>query len=301
MLGIGHKVTQPDEIKEIASGLAGAIYADTSLTADAQTAEIDAVDQLRATALGEPAAGGPPPVQADVELAKSKLEARGRAAEIPSLDNAAKILTGVTALVTGLFTGIGFSSGDFVRMIRDFWLQGFIFLVAAGLALFLGTFAFVIDAYRSSTNLKWERAAVYVGIICAGVAFGMAAWGLSQGASVGPTRPTISASFNTTASPPALTVSASSADVPRSEHLTTTVWGKDASSWVVISTLVNGPTVDGAVSTSITIDNTASYTELEATAFLTAKNTPSSKTPPADCSADVSCTLLPGPASTPAS
>jgi hypothetical protein len=75
-----------------------------------------------------------------------------RAAEIPSLDNAAKILTGITALVTGLFTGIGFTTGDFIRMIRDFPGKGIAFLVLASTALLIGSFAFVVNAYRSSVN-----------------------------------------------------------------------------------------------------------------------------------------------------
>lgn len=287
---------QQDEIKEIAAGLDGAIFSNSALDTATQTADVATVDQLRSTALGQ---GDPPPNDDARELALSKLQAMARAAEIPSLDTAAKALTGVTALLTGLFVGIGFQTGDFVRMIRDFWGQGFTFLLLASLAILLGTFAVVINAYRSPRNLWAERIAVYFGIVCATAAFGLAAWGISQGASAGPTRPTISASFNTTSTSPVLDVSASSTDVPRSEDLTATVWGNGPNGWAVLSNVVTGPTSDGAATASITVDNVATYSEIEATAALSSANAPIPSAPPSSCPIDTSCDVLVGSGTSP--
>src|SRR5215467_930653 len=285
---------QTREINEVADELAGAIYSDSSLSVQDQATKVQAVDQLRSTALGEPGADGNPPTPEARDLARSKLQAMGRAAEIPSLDTAAKALATATTLLTGLFIALGFQSGDFIRMIRDFWTQGFLFLLLAGLAIILGTFAVVIDAYRSRTNLLAEKGAVYVGIACAAAAFGLLAWGLSQGASAGPTRPTISASFDTTSSTPVLKVAASSSDVPRSEHLDTTVWGDGAHGWVVLSNVVDGPGSDGTAAANIALDNVANYSEVEATASVASAVVPPPATPPSNCSSGTSCDVLNG-------
>src|SRR5262249_9742695 len=156
--------------------------------------------------------------QQDAQTALNDLQGLARGSEIPSLDNAAKALAGVTALLTGLFTGLGFATGDFVRMYRDFAPQGLAFLILSSVALLLGTFAFVINGYRSNLNLWAERIAIYLGIGCAAFAFVLAAWGLSQGASNGPTRPSISASFDQS-NPPLLTVNFVVSGVSRSQHL----------------------------------------------------------------------------------
>jgi hypothetical protein len=284
---------QAHEAKEIAAGLIGSIYADSSLDATTQQTKVDKVAGLRSTVLGlpgaAPSAGGTSP-----ELAFTELAAMDRAAEIPSLDNAAKILTGITALVTGLFTGIGFTTGDFIRMIRDFPAQGIAFLVLASMALLLGTFAFVVNAYRSSVNLWLERIAVYIGIACAGASFILASWGLAQGASAGQTRPVISASFNTSSGTPVLNVSVSSSNVPRAEHLTATVWGHDAQGWTVLSSLVTGPALDGTDNASITVNNIATYTQVEVSAFLSATDVSIAAVPPQNCSANTSCFVLAG-------
>jgi hypothetical protein len=279
--------------KGIAAGLIGSIYADSSLDATTQETKLDGVLKLRSAVLGlngaaAPAGGTSP------DLALTELEAMNRAAEIPSLDNAAKILTGITALVTGLFTGIGFTTGDFIRMIRDFPGQGIAFLVLASMALLLGTFAFVINAYRSSLNLWLERAAVYAGIACAGASFILASWGLAQGASAGQTRPVISASFNTSSGTPVLDVSVSSSNVPRSEHLTATVWGDGAHGWTVLSSLVTGPAPDGTDNASITVNNVSTYTQIQVTALLSSADVPTNPSPPQGCSASTSCFVLVG-------
>jgi hypothetical protein len=284
--------------KDIAAGLIGSIYVDSSLSADDQKTKIDAVIDLRSKALGPsaPADGTNP------ELALTELKAMNRAAEIPSLDNAAKILTGITALVTGLFTGIGFTTGDFIRMIRDFQGQGIAFLVLASLALLLGTFAFVVNAYRSSFNLWVERIAVYTGIACAGASFILASWGLAQGASAGQTRPVISASFTTSSGTPVLNVSVNSSNVPRSEHLTATVWGDGPAGWTVLSSLVTGPAPDGTDNASITVNDVATYTQIQVSAFLSATDVPTTTAPPQNCSAGTSCFVLAGvgtPSATP--
>lgn len=289
-----------EEAKEIASGLIGSIYADSSLDAATKQSEIDKVIRLRSIVLGldqtaAPAQAGAAPADSTTpELALTELEALARAAEIPSLDNAAKILTGVTALVTGLFVGIGFTTGDFVHMIRDFQWPGITFLILVSLALLLGTFAFVVNAYRSSINLWAERIAVYSGIICAGGAFILASWGLAQGASAGQTRPVISASFNTNSGTPVLNVSVSSSNVPRSEHLTATVWGDTTEGWTVLSGLVTGPAPDGTDNANITVNNVTTYTKIIVQAFLSSTDVPTASTPPQNCSSNTSCFLLIG-------
>ena len=281
------------EAKKIVAGLIGSIYADSSLDEAIQKSKIEDVLTKYSSALG-PGAPAAPADKNDPQLAWEELQAMDRAAEIPSLDNAARILTGVTALVTGLFVGIGFTTGDFVRMIRDFQWQGLTFLILVSLALLLGTFAFVINAYRSLKNLRLERAAVYLGIAFTGAAFIFASWGLAQGSSAAQTRPVISASFNTTSGTPVLNVSASSSNVPRSEHLTTIVWGDNAQGWKVLSSLVTGPTPDGTDNASITVNNVSTYAEIEVRAFLSATDVPTTSVPSKNCSADTSCFVLVG-------
>jgi hypothetical protein len=281
------------EAKVIVGGLIGSIYADSSLDEATQKSKIDDVLAKYSSALGP---GGPasPADENDPQLAWEELQAMDRAAEIPSLDNAAKILTGVTALVTGLFVGIGFTTGDFVHMIRDFQWKGITFLILVSLALLLGTFAFVVNAYRSLRNLRLERGAVYLGIVCAGTAFILASWGLAQGSSAAQTRPVISASFNTSSGTPVLDVSASSSNVPRSEHLTVIVWGDTAQGWNVLSSLVTGPTPDGTDNASITVNNNVStYTEIRVHAFLSSADIPPSSRPH-ECSSYTSCFRLVG-------
>jgi hypothetical protein len=187
------------KVKESVNVLLGEIFVDASSDASAQESKVKNVLDLRSDALGED--------EGKAKCSLLQLEAMDRATEIPSLDKAAKYLASITVLLTGLFTGIGFSTGDFIRMTRDFQGVGIAFLILASTALLLGTFAFVINGCRSSLNLWSERIAVYLGIACAAAAFILAAWGLAQGASAGPTRPTISASFDTTSNPPVLKVS----------------------------------------------------------------------------------------------
>jgi hypothetical protein len=272
------------KIKESVAGLLGAIFADNS-DASVQDSKADNVLKLGSNALQ------------DTEEAKCsllQLEAMDRATEIHSLDKAAKYLAGITVLVTGLFTGIGFSTGDFIRMTRDFQGVGIAFLILASMALLLGTFAFVINGCRSSLNLWSERIAVYFGIACAAVAFILAAWGLAQGASAGPTRPTISASFDTTSNPPVLKVSVGSSDVPRSEHLTATVWGKRGGRWVVLGYLITGPTRDGANNANITVNNIMPYSTIVINALLSSEDIPLALTPPKECSTGMSCFQIAG-------
>ena len=281
------------EIKEIAAGLLGAIFADSSLNMETQKSKVKDVGDLRSVALGQGGTAGQPQALGD-ELALSELEAMNRAAEIPSLNKAAASLAGITVLLTGLFTGIGFSTGDFIRMIRDFQGIGIAFLILASIALLLGTFAFVINAYRSSLNLWSERIAVYLGIACAATAFVLAAWGIAQGASAGPTRPTISASFDRTSNTPVLKVSVSSSDVPRSEHLTATVWGKRGNGWIVLGDLITGPTRDGSDNANITVDNVMPYSTIVINAFLSSKDVSLVSTPPNECSTGTSCFQIAG-------
>src|SRR5579862_4090835 len=250
----------PGEVNELVAGLLGAI--DVGGAADAADQRQNVLS-LGDKALGKHADGQPAPSDDDQTGALLQLQALARAAEIPSLDNAAKALTGVTALLTGLFTGIGFTTGDFVRMIRDSAALGFIFLVMASLALLLGTFAFVVNAYRSRMNLWAERVAVYAGIFFAGVAFICAGWWISQGAGAGATRPTIQASINTSSNgPPSLSVSVASAEVPRNEDLTTTVWGHEANGWTVLRHEVGGPSQDGSATATISVNNVAAFDQL---------------------------------------
>ena len=270
-------------VKESVAGLLGAIFADTS-DASAQD-KAEKVLELGSNALQD---------TDEAKCSLLQLEAMDRATEIPSLDKAAKYLAGITVLLTGLFTGIGFSTGDFIRMTRDFQGAGIAFLILASMALLLGTFAFVINGCRSSLNLWSERIAVYLGIACAAAAFILAAWGLAQGASAGPTRPTISASFDTTSNPPVLKVSVSSSDVPRSEHLTATVWGKKGGGWVVLGYLITGPTRDGANNANITVNNIMPYSTIVINARLSSEDIPLASTPPKECSTGMSCFQIAG-------
>jgi len=276
------------KVKESVTGLLGAIFADTSSDAAAQDTKAKGVLGLRSAALGQGKA------EADAESSVLQLEAMDRATEIPSLNKAAASLAAITVLLTGLFTGIGFSTGDFIRMIRDFQGVGIVFLILASMALLLGTFAFVINGFRSSLNLWSERIAVYLGIACAAAAFILAAWGIAQGASAGATRPTISASFDTTSGTPVLKVSVSSSDVPRSEHLTATVWGKKGGGWIVLGDLVTGPTRDGADNANITVNNIMPYSTIVIKALLSAKDHPLGLTPPMGCSTGMSCFQIAG-------
>jgi hypothetical protein len=273
------------KVNESVTGLLGAIFADTSDTS-ANDAKAANVLKLQSDALGQD--------QGEAERSLLQLEAMDRATEIPSLNKAAASLAGITVLLTGLFTGIGFSTGDFIRMTRDFQGVGIAFLILASTALLLGTFAFVINGCRSSLNLWSERIAVYLGIACAAAAFILAAWGLAQGASAGPTRPTISASFDTTSNTPVLKVSISSSDVPRSEHLTATVWGKKGKGWVVLGNLITGPTRDGANNANITVNNIMPYSTILINAFLSSKDIPLASTPPKECSTGMSCFQIAG-------
>jgi hypothetical protein len=212
----------PAQVNGVAAGLLGAIAAANAANAADQSTH---VQQLRDTVLGlPPAGGGAAPTPDQQTGAWLELQALERGAEIPSLDNAAKALVGLTASITGLFTGIGFATGDFIRMIRDDPGAGLTFLILAGVTLLVGTFAFVVDSYKSNRNLWIERIGVYFGIVCGGAAFVVAAVGISQGASAGSTRPTITASFGGS-NPSTLTVEVKSADVPRSENLTTRFGG----------------------------------------------------------------------------
>jgi hypothetical protein len=271
-------------VKESVTVLLGATFAATSDTSAQEKA--DHILGLRSVALSRDTR--------KAERSLLQLEAMDRATEIPSLDKAAKYLAGITVLLTGLFTGIGFSTGDFIRMTRDFQGAGIAFLILASTALLLGTFAFVINGCRSSLNLWSERIAVYLGIACAAAAFILAAWGLAQGASAGATRPTISASFDTTSNPPVLKVSVSSSDVPRSEHLTATVWGQKGRGWVVLGYLVTGPTRDGANNANITVNNIMPYSTIAIDALLSSKDVPRALTPPKECSAGMSCFQIAG-------
>jgi hypothetical protein len=272
------------KVKESVTGLLGFIFSDTSDTMAQDKA--DKVLKLRSSALGKDGA--------DAEASLLQLEAMDRATEIPSLNKAAASLAGITVLLTGLFTGIGFSTGDFIRMIRDFQGVGIAFLILASTALILGTFAFVINGCRSTLNLWSERIAVYLGIACAAVAFILAAWGIAQGASAGATRPTISASFDTTSGTPVLKVSVSSSDVPRSEHLTATVWGKRGGGWVVLGNLITGPTRDGANNANITVNNIMPYSTIVVNALLSAKDISLAPAPRNGCSTGMSCFQIAG-------
>lgn len=280
--------------RKIAATLFGAVYADGSLDSTAQESRITQINGLRIAVLGEPADAAP-----TADLALSELKAMDRAAEASGLDKAAASLAGVTALLTGLFTGVGFSTGDFARMIRDSPFKGFSFLILASLAILLGTFAFVINAAQSPWKLRAEKAAVYVGILFAATAFFLASWGLSQGASAA-TTPTISASFDTSATPPILKVTIGSSDVPRQERIVTTAWGADRTGkWTVLSHLSSGAASDGTADGSMTISNTNSYTQIEIIAAIAATDTTPPASPTTPCPSDMSCVILPGGLATP--
>ena len=201
-------------------------------------------------------------------------------------------MAGVTTVLAGLYTGIGFSTGDLDRMIRDHVSQGLIFLILAGVAILLGTFAFVIDGSYSSVNLNLERGAVYVGIGCAATAFCLVAWGLSQGASAA-TTPTIAASFDTSTASPVLNVTVASSDVPNKDRIITTVWGADSEgNWKLLNHLSSGAASDGTANASMTVDNADSYTEIEVVASVAASDSTPPASPTLPCPGDMSCVTL---------
>lgn len=275
------------DVKKTTAGLIAAAYADSSLDAAAEAAGITLIDKLRALALDQPATQDP-----DSGLAALELEAMGRANEISSLNKAAAALAGITTVVTGLFAGIGFSSGDLDRMIRDHFSQGLLFLILAGVAILLGTFAFVIDGSYSRLNLNLERGAVYIGIGCAAIAFCLVAWGLSQGASAA-TTPTISASFDRTTAPPVLNVTVASSDVPHTDRIITTVWGTDSQgTWKLLDHLSTGAASDGTASASTTVNNADSYTEIEVVASVAATDSTPPTSPAGTCPSGSSCVTL---------
>jgi len=280
-------IHKPKKIRGIVAGLFGAIFADSGLDTEAQNSKVQKVNTLRTQALNAADI-------ANADFAFFELQAMNRAAEIPSLNRAAASLAGITVLVTGLFTGIGFTTGDFTRMVRDIQWAGIAFLILASVALLLGTFAVVINPYRAQKNLWAERVAVYFGIACAAAAFILASWGLAQGASAGPTRPTISASFDMTSNIPVLKVSVSSSDVPDLLHLMVTVWGQRADRWVDLSNLVTGPTHDGADNADITVSNVAPYTTIVVNALLSSIDVTAKPPQPDQCSTGMSCFTIVG-------
>lgn len=276
-----------EKVKKTAASLIAAAYVDSAPSADGQVAGTAQIDKLRAIALSQT-----PNQDPDVDLAASELESMGRAGEISSLNKAAVSLAGITALVTALFTGIGFSTGDLERMIRDHVSQGLIFLILAGVAILLGTFAFVINGSYSRLNLNLERGAVYLGIGCAAIAFCLVAWGLSQDASAA-TTPTIAASFDRSTTSPVLNVTVASSDVPHNDRIIATVWGMDSQGkWNRLSHLSNGAASDGTASISITVDNADSYTETEVVASVSANDSTPSAIPTASCPSGTSCVTL---------
>ena len=274
-----HPTRPPEEVNEVAAGLLGAIVVENAANAADKSKH---VEDLRDTVLGQAPDAGGVLTQDQQTAAWLELQALERGAEIPSLDNAAKALVGLTAVITALFTGIGFATGDFIRMIRDVPGAGLTFLILAGVTLLVGTFAFVIDAYKSNRNIWIERIAVYFGIVCGGAAFVVAAWGLSQGASAGSTRPTIAAQFEGS-NPPTLAVEVKSSDVPRSENLTTTIWGSGSGTWTVLSHTVTGPQHDGSVDDSIPISTVSGYDEVAIEAYLSSGDNAVPLSPPTTC------------------
>ena len=298
----------PSGVNEVVAGLLGSIAVANASNAGDQSAH---VEELRDTVLGI-SSGGTAPTEDQQTAAWLELKAMERGAEIPSLNSAAAALVGLTAAITAIFTGVGFATGDFIRMIRDVPAAGLAFLVLAGVTLLVGTFAFVIDAYKSNLNLWIERIAVYSGIVCGAAAFVIAAWGLSQGASAAATRPTISAQFQGS-NPPTLAVEVKSSDVPRSENLTTTIWGSSSGTWTVLSHTVSGPQHDGSIDNSIPIGTLSGYDELAVEAFLSSGDTAVPLHPPKTCMLPTATTSaqatksavrlvstpLPGPSDTP--
>lgn len=256
------------QFKRMVASVLGSIYADSTITTEAdREAKVNYVMGLVETARSDSVSPGEP------ENARLEVRALYRASEVPGLDSAAKALTGVTAALTALFTGIGFSTGDFARMIRDHQDFGLAFIILVGVALLLGSFAVSINAYKSAWNLRGERLALRAGIACATVAFICAAWGLSQGASATQTSPSISASFDTTGKSPVLKVTAGSSAVPQSRVLAATVWGKppNSTAWQVLTYVVAGPDHDGDASLTISVDDVSTYAHIVAQAGLSAR------------------------------
>jgi hypothetical protein len=286
--------------KKLADNLFGNVYANKSLTDDQKLAQAAKIQGLLDIAFPANVAGVPNAETGNVAAndgaaTLAQLEAMDRASQIPSWDAAAKALTGIVTVVTGAYAAIGFTTGDLTQMIHNSPRLGFWLLGLVGLVILVGTFAIVTNSYASDRNLTYEQIAVCSGILVAAVAFGLAAWGLSEAAQPLSTRPTISESA-TAGTKPTLTISATSSGLQARSVLAESVWGEATPGhWVPVSTVTAGPDKTGAASTSLLVSNAGAYAEIEAVAALSPGELPAtggSCPSPSALPADEACVLL---------
>jgi hypothetical protein len=90
--------------------------------------------------------------------------------------------------------------------------------------------------------------------------------------------------------PPTLTVEVKSADVPRSENLTTTIWGHASGTWTVLSHSVIGPQHDGSIDDSVPIGTVSGYDELAIEAYLSSGDDAVAQSPPTTCTLPTAAT-----------
>jgi hypothetical protein len=155
-----------------------------------------------------------------------------RADLVATLDRAAAILVTAFTVISGALVAAGFAVGDFPRFYRNYFGSALAFLILAGFAILVGTFAFLIDAVESTWKLRLEQAAIYTGVVAFAAAFAIAAWGLAYGSSGRTDRPTLTTALATSMSQAGqnqvttydVTARATRSGVQRSDALVTTVW-----------------------------------------------------------------------------
>jgi hypothetical protein len=103
-------------------------------------------------------------------LKVSTAQAR-RVPVVAGLDKAAKILVTAFTTITAALTAAGFAAGDFTFFYRNHLSWALVYLILAAVAIFVGTFAFLVDSVEAQWKLRAEQAAIYLGVASFGIAF----------------------------------------------------------------------------------------------------------------------------------
>jgi hypothetical protein len=211
-----------------------------------------------------------------------------RAPVVNQLDKAAKILVATITTITAALTAAGFAAGDFTFFYRNHLFWALVYLTLAAIAIFVGTFAFLVDSVEKQWKLRAEQIAVYVGVAAFGVAFIIAVWGLAAGASGGLDRPVLSADLTSSqgAGTTVINAKANRSAVPRSNTLVTTVWGVPAHSTRFVSLRydVVGASSDGTVSDSVAVPvQSGTYASYVVTADVQSPPQSVPSAPPSNC------------------
>ncbi|MBV9310562.1 MAG: hypothetical protein JOZ73_07015 [Solirubrobacterales bacterium] len=211
-----------------------------------------------------------------------------RAPVVAQLDKAAKILIATITTITAALTAAGFAAGDFTFFYRNHLFWALVYLILAAIAIFVGTFAFLVDSVEKRWKLRAEQIAIYLGVAAFGVAFIIAVWGLAAGASGGLDRPVLSADLtgSQAAGTTVITAKANRSAVPRSNTLVTSVWGVPAhgSGFVSLRYDVVGASSDGTVSDSVDVPvHSGAYGSFVVTAAVESPPQRALSAPPSNC------------------